>query len=71
MLYYKSIIKINKFNPLVFFQPPGSTYWTLVWLLKFHALLDASTNTRALSTVSRLLPTNLSDLGKLNDLVNC
>ncbi|KAF3856177.1 hypothetical protein F7725_016900 [Dissostichus mawsoni] len=37
----------------------------------FDALLDASTNTRALSTVSRLLPTNLSDLGKLNDLVNC
>lgn len=54
-----SIISLACFNPVV---PLGILCWILSWLLKFDALLDTSTNTGHLSAVSRLLPTNLTDL---------
>lgn len=48
----------------------GSIFWTPSWLLKFDALLDASTNTGLLSAVSFILPTNLADLANMNNSLN-
>lgn len=45
--------------------------WILCWLLKFDALLDTSTNTRQLSTVSLLLPAHITDLVKTNNSQCC
>lgn len=47
------------FSPIVTLS---SIFWTSSWLLEFDALLDSSTDTRHLSAVSLLLPTNLTDL---------
>lgn len=42
----------------------------LHWLLQLDALLDTSTNTRHLSAVSFILPTNLTHLANMNNSLN-
>lgn len=65
VIYYE-----YKYSPLVHFP----LLW-FRWLLEFGTLLDTSTNTRHLATVSFILPTNLTHLerrcGQTIDIQTC